>query len=211
MTNAASFWDKAAPKYVKSPIRDMEAYEYTLGRTRSYLTAQDRVLEVGCGSGSTALLLAPNAAKITGTDVSPVMVGIADEKAEADGATNVSFEVATARQSAQSALGYDAVLGFNIFHLTPDFDAILSDLHKNLAPGALFISKTPCLGEPSIGLKRFAFRAMIPVMRLFRMAPFVRFFSFAELEGKIQAAGFDLVEVSSFPAMSRYIVARRRG
>lgn len=210
MTHAAKFWDKVAPKYAKSPIKDMEAYEYTLGRTRSYLTAQDRVLEVGCGTGSTALLLATDVGRITGTDISPAMVGIAAGKAEAEGAQNASFDVATARQSAQSAAGYDAVLGFNIFHLTEDFDGILADLQRNLAPGALFVSKTPCLGEPSIGIKRFVFRAMIPVMRLFGFAPFVRFFSFAELEQKIEAAGFDLVEVSSFPAISRYIVARRR-
>lgn len=211
MTNAAKFWNKMAPRYAKSPIKDMEAYEYTLGRTRSYLSAQDRVLEMGCGTGSTALLLGANLAKITGTDISSAMIGIAAEKADAEGVENASFEVATAQQSAQSAAGYDAVLGFNIFHLTEDFEDILAALHKTLAPGALFISKTPCLAEPSIGIKRFAFRLMIPVMRLFGMAPFVRTFSFAALEEAIETAGFDLVEVSSFPAMSRYIVARRRG
>ncbi|WP_370399971.1 class I SAM-dependent methyltransferase [Sulfitobacter sp. JB4-11] len=211
MTSTAKFWDKIAPKYAKSPIKDMVAYEYTLGRTRSYLSATDRVLEIGCGTGSTALLLADSVQQITGTDISPAMIGIASDKARAQSVKGADFAVATARQSAQRASGHDAVLGFNIFHLTQDYEAIIADLQKALAPGALFISKTPCLGEPSIGLKRFAFRAMIPVLRLIGIAPFVRSFSFAELEGAIEAAGFDLIETGSFPAMSRYIVARRRG
>ena len=57
MHKTAKFWDKAAAKYAKSPIEDIEAYNYTIGRTRSYLSPTDRVLEVGCGTGSTALLL----------------------------------------------------------------------------------------------------------------------------------------------------------
>ena len=47
-----------APKYAKSPIKDVPAYEYTLGRTRSYLKPTDAVLELGCGTGGTALKLA---------------------------------------------------------------------------------------------------------------------------------------------------------
>lgn len=211
MTNAKKFWDKVAPKYAKSPIRDMEAYEYTLGRTRSFLSAQDKVLEIGCGTGSTALLLAPAAGEITGTDISPAMIQIGTDKARAEGVENVKFKVATAQQAAKTAEDFDVVLGFNIFHLTENFEEILADLQKSMTPGALFISKTPCLGEPSIGLKRFAFRVLIPLMRLVGLAPFVRACSFAQLETEMERAGFDLVEIGSFPAMSRYIVARRRG
>ena len=58
MQQAETFWDGAAENYAKSPIRDVEAYNYTLERTRTYLSPTDKVLEVGCGTGSTALLLA---------------------------------------------------------------------------------------------------------------------------------------------------------
>ena len=51
MTDAATFWDKIAPKYAKDPINDVASYEYTLGRTLSYLTEDDSVLELGCGTG----------------------------------------------------------------------------------------------------------------------------------------------------------------
>ena len=210
MTTPAKFWDKAAKKYAASTIKNMPAYEYTLERTRSYLTAETRVLEIGCGTGTTAILLAPHAAQITGTDISPEMVRIASEKALAQDVQNVTFEVADGQQAASDAGGYDAVLGFNIFHLTENPDRLFATIHNQLAPGGLFISKTPCLSEPSIGLKRFAFAAMIPVMRIFGIAPFVGKLSFATLESMVENAGFDIIETVSSPAMSRFIVARRR-
>jgi ubiquinone/menaquinone biosynthesis C-methylase UbiE len=210
MTPSAKFWDKHAVKYAASPIKDMDAYEYTLGRTRSYLTKHSAVLEIGCGTGSTALLLAEGVGRIEGTDISPEMVRIAREKAHADGIANADFRVANAQEAAAKAAGFDAVLGLNVFHLTQDAERIFRALHDALPVGGLFISKTPCLAEPSLGVKRFAFAAMIPAMRLIGLAPFVRRFSFAQLEHAIAAAGFELIETGSFPAMSRYIVARKR-
>ena len=47
MQDATLFWDRIAPKYAKSPVRDQQAYEATLARTRSYLGAEDKVLELG--------------------------------------------------------------------------------------------------------------------------------------------------------------------
>ena len=55
MQTATRFWGKTAGRYAKMPIRYAEAYEYALERTRSYLAKTDRVLELGCGTGSTAL------------------------------------------------------------------------------------------------------------------------------------------------------------
>jgi len=78
----AQFWDNAAEKYSKDPIADMEGYTYTLERTRSYLSVTDHVLELGCGTGSTALELAGSVAKITASDIAPKMIQIAKEKAE---------------------------------------------------------------------------------------------------------------------------------
>lgn len=209
MTQTTKFWDKIAVSYAASPIRDQEAYEYTLGRTRSYLNASDRVLEIGCGTGSTASALAGEVADITGTDISERMVQIATEKAVTQGVAQVSFEVATALASARKAAAFDVVMGFNILHLVSDLEEVLDTLAREMKSGSLLITKTPCLREPSIGLKRFAFGAMIPVMQFFGKAPFVRSLSFQDLEAMLTGAGFKIIETSSKPAMSRYIVARK--
>ena len=58
MRNAEKFWDKLAKKYAKRPIKNIQAYNETMEHTKSHLSAEDKVLEVGCGTGSSALLLA---------------------------------------------------------------------------------------------------------------------------------------------------------
>ncbi len=209
MTDAATFWDKVAPKYAQDPIKDMAAYEYTLERTLSYLRDEDRVLELGCGTGSTALLIAPHVRQITGTDISPAMVGIANGKAQSGGVSNANFVVSTAKGATDLSGPYDAVLGFNLFHLVEGSESIFDEVYKMLPTGGYFITKTPCLGDKSIGLKRFAFKALIPFMQWLGKAPFVRFFTQSELEDELRSTGFEIVEAGNFPAISRYIVARK--
>lgn len=209
MTDTANFWDKVAPKYAQDPIKDMTAYDYTLGRTKSYLNPDDRVLEIGCGTGSTALLIAPHVREILGTDISPAMVGIARDKAAAAGIKNVQFQTATAEDTDKRPDSFDAVLGFNLFHLVRHAEDIFADVHRMLPKGGYFITKTPCLNDTSVGFKRFLFKAMIPPMQWLGKAPFVRFLTQKELEDAMIFAGFEIVESGNFPAISRYIVAKR--
>jgi ubiquinone/menaquinone biosynthesis C-methylase UbiE len=75
----ARFWDRAARKYAASPIGDMPGYERTLERTRHYLKPTDAAFEFGCGTGTTALNLAPSVARYVATDFAPEMIAIARE------------------------------------------------------------------------------------------------------------------------------------
>ena len=75
----AAFWNRAARAYSRSAIKDPAGYERTLSSTLDLLSAGDRVLELGCGTGQTALRLAPSIGHITGTDVSHEMIAIAEE------------------------------------------------------------------------------------------------------------------------------------
>ena len=89
MTQAARFWNRHADDYAKKPIKDEASFHQTLDRTRSYLSSGDQVLEIGCGTGTAALLLAPSVAQITATDISSRMVEIGREKASAEAVENV--------------------------------------------------------------------------------------------------------------------------
>lgn len=207
MIDAATFWDKIAPKYATDPIKDMKAYEYTLGRTLAHLMQTDRVLELGCGTGNTACQIAPHVGTITGTDVSPAMIEIARARPVSGDAR---FEACSAAEALQLKGPFEAILAFNLFHLVPSFEDLLSDVHRHLPKGGHLISKTPCLADPAVGFKRHLIRAMIPPMQWIGKAPDVRFFTQNHLEHSISAAGFDIIEAGNFPAMSRYIVARKR-
>lgn len=185
----ARFWDGIARKYATDRIKDMAGYERTLERTRHFLGSSDTVLEIGCGTGSTALMLAPSVSRIVGTDVSSEMIAIAREKAIAQSCRNAEFAVAMAERGPGSESTYDAVLAFNLLHLVADRPSTLAGIDRLLKPGGLFISKTPCLSEMN-PLIRFA----VPVMRIAGKAPFVSFFSATELEADIAGAGFTIVE-----------------
>ncbi len=201
----ATFWDRVARRYAKSPIKDQAAYEYTLGRTQSYLSTTDRVLELGAGTASTALLLAPHVAHITASDISREMVAIGQEKAWDAGIRNIDVVQAAVGDPALGSRPFDAVLALNLIHLLPDAEGDLRKVADMVKPGGYFISKTPCLAG------RWYLRPVIAVMRAFGKAPFVRMLSIRDLEAIVTQAGFEIIESGNFPAKapSRYLVARK--
>lgn len=208
-TNDARFWDRAARKYAADPIADMVGYERTLERTRDYLKSGDIVFELGCGTGTTALKLAPSVARIVATDISSEMIAIAREKVEAEGSSNVSFEVATPDAFPGHDGTHDVALGFNVLHLVAAREAALRGVHRLLKSGGLFISKTPCLKEMGLIV-----RSAVPVMQLIGKAPYVAFLSEKDLEREVAAAGFEIVECARHGSRGRdprpFLVAKKR-
>jgi 2-polyprenyl-3-methyl-5-hydroxy-6-metoxy-1,4-benzoquinol methylase len=209
MQHAADFWDNAAEKYARSPIGDTEAYEYTLGRIRSYLSQTDRVLEVGCGTGSTALLLAPDVAHVTAGDLSQKMIAIASGKAEQDGVSNAGFVVSDLFGPALERGPYDAVLALNMIHLLEDTPAAMQRIAALVKPGGMFMSKTVCSPGRGTPWKFRLMRLIVPLMQWLGKAPFVKFMDTAELERHIADAGFKIIETGDHPPPSRFIVARK--
>jgi ubiquinone/menaquinone biosynthesis C-methylase UbiE len=185
----ADFWNRAAPSYAKSRIKDLPGYERTLARTRELLDRSATVLELGCGTGSTALRLAPSIGHITGTDISREMISLADARKAAAGCTNTTFTVTDERCAPWPDQRFDAVLAFNLLHLVRDRPALLQSVGRVLKPGGLFITKTPCLSEMN-AIIRFA----IPLMRLIGKAPYLSFFTAADLASEVAERGFSIIE-----------------
>ncbi len=185
----ARFWNRIARKYASDTIKDMPGYERTVERTRHVLKSTDTLLEVGCGTGTTALKLAPCVSQITASDVSSEMIAIAREKALSQSRHNAEFTVGNAERIEGAEGAYDVVLAFNLLHLVADRPLTLANIRRQLRPGGLFISKTPCLSEMNPLI-----RLAVPCMRFIGKAPFVSFFSAPALEAEIAAAGFAINE-----------------
>lgn len=115
MTHAA-FWDKTAPKYASKKIANPRAYEATLAATRNFLKPDDSVLEIGCGTGGTAIALSPAVAQMTGTDISREMIHIAKVKLTDSRVQNVTFAKAAVGDAIPGG-PFDAVLAFSLLHL----------------------------------------------------------------------------------------------
>lgn len=201
----ATFWDKAAKKYAASPIKDIPAYEATLDRTRHYLHADDHLLEIGCGTGTTALTLAASVRRITATDVSGKMLAIAESKQSDKGVRNVTFLQSEVMKPLADA-PFDAACAFSILHLVDDLPAALMHLHDQLKPGGYVISKTACLKDMS-----WFIPPMIRLMKFLGKAPNVLLFSADELENAFETAGFEIVETGYFGKNTdtRFVVARK--
>jgi len=119
-------------------------------------------------------------------------------------------DLSTAEAEALIPGGFDVVLGFNYLHMVRDVPATLRRICALTAPGGLFISKTPCLGDMNPLLSRVA----LPLMRAVGKAPHVSVFGRDALCDLIGAAGFEILAVESHASRGKdhrpYIVARRR-
>lgn len=205
----ARFWDRIAVKYAADPIADMAGYEATLRRVQGLLSADQDVLEIGCGTGSTALRLAPFTRRLLATDVSAGMIAIAREKLAAEPVPQLNFAVADA-DAAVAGLGeYDVVLAFNVLHLVTDLDRALELAVQALRPGGLLISKTACISEMNPLIPYLA----LPLMRAVGKAPHVLCVDAAALVSAIARQGMDIVSVERHGTRGKdirvFIVARK--
>lgn len=66
MSADATFWDKLAEKYSRRPVANPEAFERKIEVTKKLMGPQAEVLDIGCGTGSLALRLAPFGARVHG-------------------------------------------------------------------------------------------------------------------------------------------------
>lgn len=212
MTTSAGFWDNAARRYAAAPVKDTATYEAWLARVIEHLGPDDRVLEVGCGTGSTALRLAPYVKSYLSTDYAAGMIEIAKEKLKEAKLANLHFMQADPfdprlkleKQDGQG--GYDAVLAFNLLHLADDPGAMVHRIHDLVKPGGLFVSKTACLGN-----LRWLFKPLIAIMRLFGKAPrAVQMITPDQLDSLIEQGGFEIIEEITFSKPpNRFLVARK--
>jgi len=211
MTKDIEFWNKLAPKYAKSNISDMAAYEFTLERTRHYLRPDQRVLELGCGTGTTALALAPNVRTYDATDAAQAMVDIGNQKKHDAGQTNLTLFQSVDVPMTPDDAPYDCILAFNFLHLVHDQDRVFQNIYDRLKPGGLFISKTFCMPRDLWALPIYAMRAVLPILTRLGKAPNVHFITMPKWDEKISKAGFSIIETGAYPLSPprRFVVARK--
>ncbi|WP_299811798.1 bifunctional 2-polyprenyl-6-hydroxyphenol methylase/3-demethylubiquinol 3-O-methyltransferase UbiG [uncultured Roseibium sp.] len=214
MNKNAKFWTRLSRKYAAHPIKDEAAYEKTLARTLEHLGPDDAVLELGCGTGTTAMRLAGDVKSYLATDFAGGMIEIAEERLaeqrqQGTAHEGLGFLVADAFDEqvmpAGGKPGYDAVLAYNFFHLVDEPDDLLARVHALLKPGGLYISKTVCLKD-----RAWLFAPLIAIMQLIGKAPYVNMLSIRSLEETIRKSGFEIIETGNYPEpRSRFVVARK--
>jgi 2-polyprenyl-6-hydroxyphenyl methylase/3-demethylubiquinone-9 3-methyltransferase len=134
---AARFWDPAGefrPLHLLNPVRtDFIAQRAEL--------KDRRVLDVGCGGGLLAEALAARGARVTGIDLAPGMIEVAQLHARASALT-IDYRIAAAEELAASDTArFDVVTCMEMLEHVPDPMATTAALAALLCPGgALFVS-----------------------------------------------------------------------
>ena len=144
-----AFWNMIARHYANQPVADEAAYRHKLAVTAARLRPSDRLLEFGCGTGTTALIHAPRVARIDAIDFSRKMIAIAREKAERQGVSNVHFDVAAFEDwpIPDDEDRYDAVLGMSVLHLVADLDQLVHGDAQVGVQRAVTPHDDPCVGR----------------------------------------------------------------
>lgn len=206
MSTRVWFWDRIARRYARTPIADQASYEQKLEFTRACFSPLSRVLEFGCGTGSTAILHAPFVAHYHAIDCSGKMLEIAREKAAEAGRDNLSFKQQTLEQIDSAEGEWDAVLGMSVVHLLGNRPKALRKIHSLLKPGGVFISSTICLGDAPLH-----FRLLAPLFRLLPFMPKFAALKRDQLIAEIESAGFKIEKNwCPGPGKAVFIVARRQ-
>jgi 2-polyprenyl-3-methyl-5-hydroxy-6-metoxy-1,4-benzoquinol methylase len=148
--------------------------------------SEDRVLDVGCGTGSATVVAAQKAREVVGIDLSPDMIELAEEKIAKKGLANTTVFVASVEEY-HPTQPYDKVISsFMIPHVKPTLrPAIYECMFNFLKPGG------------TVGL--FGSRGEVCDVYETR----------SEIETNLALAGFQDVELHDVYDIYRIAIARR--
>src|SRR5512142_1517967 len=119
----AAVWSAGAFEDVAETIHDMHvALVEALGPRPG-----EQWLDVGCGSGNLAELAAGAGADVTGIDLSPRLIGVARERAEAGG-YSIVYRVGDAENLDVPDASFDKVVSSVAMIFAPDHEAAAREL-----------------------------------------------------------------------------------
>jgi len=124
-------------------------------------------LEVGCGAGILAVLLAPRFRAVIATDVSPTALRFAGLLAARAGASNLRVAQADAARLPFADGAFATVICGEVIGQVPDPRAVARELARVTAPGGTLLLSTPCALSPTQGVLRIA-SALRPGITLHR-------------------------------------------
>jgi len=187
MIDHAVFWNQIAEKYAQKPVANPDAFERKIANHLGHIRPHHVALDIGCGTGSLALRLAPFARHVHGLDLSQEMIRIARDKARKQALENVTFDVGPfdAGLTRFAPASLDVISAYSLLHLVEDRAQAIARVFALLKPGGVFVSSNVCLAEGWI-----PYRPLLAIMHALGKAPPVSIYSRRTLERELREAGF---------------------
>jgi ubiquinone/menaquinone biosynthesis C-methylase UbiE len=207
-----AMWDKQAPGYDRRNLRVYKnAYDLSIQKARAVLSPDQEVLEIGCGTGSISLGIAPDVKRVVATDISPQMIAVAQNKVRRLSIPNVEFRVCDGYSLPFDGQAFDVVLLFNVLHLVKEPTALLHEAHRLLKPFGYLITATDCYAEPV----PLPFRIGLGVQRLLNLIgviPFMWHFGKEDIHQLLERCSFDSIETDVLhpTPVNYYLLARKQ-
>lgn len=154
----AAFFDREAERQARLllPIDQLTVERYANAFPRRRFREEFRfrvlkdlrgksVLDVGCGDGQNSVLLAKLGALVTGIDISPKSIELAQKKAEISGVKNATRFICSPVEGAEiPSHSFDVIWGDAILHhLIENLELVLPQLVRWAKPGAVMIFSEP--------------------------------------------------------------------
>ena len=150
-------------------------------------TYPQQVLDLGCGTGSTTLLLKQTfpSAVVTGLDLSPYMLAVAADRSSRAG-VEIQWRHGMAELTQFESGSFDLITASLLFHETPPAitQAILTESYRLLAPGGTILILD--------GNQR-TLRSLDWLNNIFE-EPYIQTYAAGNLDAWLGKAGFDAVE-----------------
>ncbi len=186
------FWAKVSSGYDEWVNRDFaDQYEIFKSRMASDVSSEDEVIEIGTGTGEIAIYLAPKCRNVTGVDIAPEMIEIANNKKSVLDFGNLDFKVEDAYNLSFNDCTFRKVIAVNSLQAMKQPSEAIKEGHRALLESGEFISITYCYGETSIfeklKLLKWAFQYGTP--------GYWNNFRKEDLVSNFKEAGFEILEV----------------
>jgi ubiquinone/menaquinone biosynthesis C-methylase UbiE len=207
MKQGIAFWDKIASRYDKMTLNKYrQAYQDTIQLSKKYIDNNAVVLDFACGTGITAIDIAPFVNKIYCLDISDKMLDLARKKAELNRVDNIEFLNCDLFAGFLNKQKFDTILAFNVLHFLNNMDAAISRINELLTPNGIFISVTDCFGEKA---------SYINMLKLFLgkigIVPMIQKLKTDELTTIIKEKGFAILESKTlYPDPPNYFIVSKK-
>jgi ubiquinone/menaquinone biosynthesis C-methylase UbiE len=133
---AETLYEKVGTKYKLGFYRHLASYEFAL----THLKPQDRVLDVGCGTGYGSSLLAGSCAEVVGIDYSADAIEYALKQYSSP---KCSFICGDAAKTDLAENSFDAVCSVQVIEHMQDQEGFVKEVKRVLTPGGVFVAATP--------------------------------------------------------------------
>ena len=187
----AGVFDRAAPTY--DAIGD--AYHQHFARRLvdlADIASGSDVIDVACGRGAVLLAAAPMAGSLTGIDVSPGMIELAEADLRAAGVMSVDLQVMDAEQMAFADASFDVVTAAFALFFLPDPERAVGEFRRLLRPGGTVAVSTWAEDDPRWAWEDDLIAAAGTPVRRAVQRPFSRAEEVVDL---LTGAGFEDVRV----------------